>query len=149
MAEEFMTDAMVAAQLRAIDFDRGVMICSHPSGVDVYMYFDDPGVYLTAHATKVSEEMARAAGYDVEVWGKKRQIRVAMAQAQAKVMEQFAAAELEANIVVKEKGGFKVVDIGVGRFVIKDPDDETITDQAMSKEAAEILLDQLVPDEAL
>ncbi len=49
-----------------IDYNRGCVKMSHPSsGMDVYMYKDDPGVYLDAFANVVSEAVAQACGYSI------------------------------------------------------------------------------------
>ena len=96
-----------------IDLDRGVISRSHPSlGMDVYMYVDDPGVYLTAHGTEVALALAEQAGFEVDKYAKQHKIKVAMANAQADVLAQFNEATTE---VLVERNGFKVVDIGLGR----------------------------------
>src|SRR5690554_3858011 len=60
------------ARMSKIDLDRGVLIRKHETtGTTIYMYFDTPGVYLNAHGGKVSEALAKQAGFDVDLYGKK------------------------------------------------------------------------------
>ena len=47
--------------------------------------------------------------------------------------------------VVQESNGFKVVSIGLGRHVVKDPDDNVLTSVPVPKEQAMLLLKALVP----
>lgn len=128
-----------------IDLDRGVISRSHPSlGMDVYMYVDDPGVYLTAHGTEVALALAEQAGFEVDKYAKQHKIKVAMANAQADVLAQFNEATTE---VLVERNGFKVVDIGLGRCNVLSPDGDLLNKTPVSREQAEILLKHLTPDE--
>ena len=128
-----------------IDLDRGVISRSHPSlGMDVYMYVDDPGVYLTAHGTEVALALAEQAGFEVDKYAKQHKIKVAMANAQADVLAQFNEATTE---VLVERNGFKVVDIGLGRCNVLSPDGDLLNKTPVSREQAEILLKHLTPNE--
>lgn len=128
-----------------IDYDRGVIIRTEPkTGVDVYMYRDSPGVWLNAYGTPVTEELAKMAGFDVERYSKERIKRERMATAMAAIEQEMASAAVK-KAVVMERGGFSVIDIGLGRFHVEDPDGNQLTSTFLPKETAIMLLDQLSP----
>ena len=130
-----------------IDYDRGVHIRTHHStGVDVYMYVDTPGVYLSQHGTPVSEDMARQAGFPVDEQVKARELQRRLKAAHEAVYAEMNAGEA-AQKVVEERDGFTIVDIGLGRHVIKSPDGDQLTDIPLPLEQAQAVLAQLVPDE--
>src|SRR6266699_464625 len=111
-----------------IDYDRGVHIRTHHStGVDVYMYVDNPGVYLSAHGTPVSEALAREAGYPVDEQVKQRELNKRLRAAHAAVYAEMNAGEA-AQEIVEERDGFTIVSIGLGRHIIKSPDGDQLTD---------------------
>lgn len=131
-----------------IDLDRGVHSRTHPAtGMDVYMYVDDPGVYLTAHGTPVPEELAVQAGFPTQEYAKKRRIKLALAAAHNKVMQELAEANQGEKIVTKERDGFRVVDLGYDRYQVLSPDGDVLNTTYLSLNHALILLDQLVPPE--
>lgn len=134
---------------RNISYKRGVIINMDPrTGVEVFMYVDDPGVYLSAHGTPVAEELARAAGYDVAKFAKERKLKERLKQAHASIQKELEmeSAKSDNRIVVKEKSGFKVVDIGIGRHIVQDPEGNVLHVGHLTGEQALILIDQLVPD---
>lgn len=130
-----------------INVDRGVLICIHPaSGMNVYMYKDDPGVYLNAFGSEISEQIAKEAGYDVARWGKEHIKKARMATAMKAIEKELVLAEDEpTQKVVEEKAGFKLISIGLGRHQVLDPDDNMLTPTAMPKEQAQLLFEALVP----
>lgn len=132
-----------------IDYDRGVHIRKVENlGLDVFMYVDSPGVYLNAHGTPVTSEIAAQAGFPVEEHLKQRRIKERMASAIAKIKEEIDASEGEQK-VVNERNGFTIVDIGLGRYQVRDPDGDVLTQAPMSEQEINIVFDQLVPkDEA-
>lgn len=131
---------------RNIDYDRGVRKSSHPTGVDVFMYYDTPGVYLNAYGGEVSDQFAHEAGFDTETYAKQKLRRELMAKAMKGVEDQLADESSDVHKVIANRGGVHVVDIGLGRFVIEDPDGQRLTTTHMSREAALDLLDKMVPE---
>jgi len=131
-----------------IDYDRGVMKRIHPSGISVYMYVDTPGVYLNAFGSEVAEEMAKTAGFDVGILAKKRLKNERMAAAMSAIEKELQGSEESMEVVVAEREGFTIVDIGIGRHHLKDPDGNVLTPTAQPLEAAKLLMDQLVPKPA-
>ncbi len=129
-----------------INQDRGVMFKPHPTGVDVYMYLDEPGVYRNAFEGLVSEQMAQEAGFDTVNLGKEKLKNERLAEAQALIEKELeiAAAERE---VVKENGGFKVYRVGLGGHIVEDPEGNVLTATPIPEEQAFVLLERLVPQE--
>lgn len=132
---------------RNIDFDRGVHVRTNTlvGGVQIYMYVDSPGVYYDAFGHEVSEELAEGAGFDVENLRKKRLLAERRAQALKTIEDEFRAAEEGEQLVVRERGGWQLVDIGAGRFIIKDPDGNNINPVPLPRQSADALLEQLTP----
>ncbi len=128
---------------RKIDYDRGVIINTHPAGMDVFMYVDTPGVYLNAHGTEVKEVLAREAGFQVDAFARDRLRRERMAKAMEAINLELETLGPTREIVADNEG-FKVIHIGLGRHRVEDPEGNTLTDQDLTKEQAELLLDKLV-----
>lgn len=129
-----------------IDYDRGVTFNMHgPSGVNVYMYDGEPGVFRNAHGTLVSDELAQQAGFDVATLKRKRLMKERMKDAMDKITAELATEETKAR-PVRARGGFKVMDIGFERFQVVDPDGTPLTDKPLPRQQAEALLVQLTPD---
>lgn len=130
---------------RKIDYDRGVRIRTIPDlGMDVFMYKDTPGVYLNAYGTEVSLDLARLAGFDVDRLGKLRTRNERVALMARQIDAELAVAE-QSREVVEELDGFKIIDIGAGRYLIEDPDGNILTQQIPSLDLAGKLLKGVVP----
>lgn len=130
-----------------IDYNRGAMKkIDLKTGIEVYMYIDLPGVYYNSFETEVSEGLALAAGYDIGKYGKMRKRRELAALALQAIdqdleMEEYA----EKPETIEERGGFKVVHVGMGRHFIYDPDGGKLVDRHLTLEEALKALDGLVP----
>jgi hypothetical protein len=131
----------------AINLDRGAMTCTHPSlGIAIYMYLDDPGVYLTEHGNVLEngEVLAQQAGFETEKFAKQRKIKQAMQHANEKIMKEFNESTTK---VLVERGGFKIMDIGLDRCNVLSPDGDVLNKTPMPLAQANILLDHLAPKE--
>ena len=131
-----------------IDYNRGVTKRIHPSGVEVYMYNDAPGVFLNAYGNEVDEKLAGAAGYDVVRLGRDRLKQERMSQAMTAIEQELATADDIIEVEIAERKGFKIVGIGLGRFNVLDPDGGVLTPHPTSEEMAYLLLDQMAPVDA-
>lgn len=130
-----------------IDYNRGVMKrTASTAGVNVYMYLDQPGVYLSAHGTPVSEGLAKDAGYDTAELSRQKQMKERIAEAHEAIRKEFEANDTVFQVVA-ERQGFKVMDIGLGRFQVLDPEGGVLTKEPLSKDLALAVLDQLAPEE--
>lgn len=130
---------------RKIDFDRGVIFATHPSlGISVYMYVDKPGHYLNVHGKEIPEQLARECGLDVEKYGKDRRRREMIAKATKAVDDELKEISEDVKELVKEvRGKFKLVDIGYGRFNVRDEEDNVLNATPLSEELANKLIDRL------
>lgn len=132
---------------KKIDYNRGLMKRTHiKTGVDVYMYKDDPGVFLNAYGTVVSEQLARECGFETEKLGKEKLKKERMAQAMALIEAELAEAEPSNRLLVEERLGFKVMDVGKGMHILEDPDGNKLTAAPLPMEAALTLLKQMTPE---
>lgn len=131
-----------------INYDRGVQKRKHTaSGVDVYMYFDEPGVYRNAYGHPVSEVLAKQAGFDTETLTKERIKRERMASAMAAIEAELGSDAQKATLdVVLERGGYKVVHIGLGRHNVLDPDGNKLNSIQLPEQEAIKLVEHLAPD---
>lgn len=131
-----------------IDYNRGVLKKVVPqSGVNVYMYKDEPGVYRNKFGTVVADTLAIAAGFDVDYYGKLKTKKEKMAVALAAIEKELELAG-EAREIVAEKSGWKVIGIGLDRYMVEDPDGTVVNDNPLSRIQADRLIGELVPDEA-
>src|ERR1700692_3578061 len=131
----------------AIDLDRGAMTCTHPSlGIAIYMYLDDPGVYLTEHGNVLEngEVLAEQAGFDVVKFAKQRKIRAAMRNANEKIMREFNESTTQ---VLAERNGLKIGAFGLDRCTVLSPDGDLLNKAPIPRAKADILLDHLAPKE--
>ena len=126
-----------------IDLNRGVTIRRQPTtGVQVFMYKDTPGVFLNAHGTEVSPEMAKSSGFDTETLLKDKLKRERMAVAMSTIEAEFSSGPAMRE-TVREADGFKLIAVGLGRHKVLDPDGEELHDKPLTLEEANLLLDQL------
>lgn len=141
-------DVRNAVTGRKISYARGVLKNRHPNGIDIYMYLDTPGVYLTGHATPVSEKMAGEAGYDTVAY-KSLRIRQTREKEFLSKLDLELAAGLSVRRVIAEKGGYKVIELSKDRHQILGPDDKPLSPMPFVLEEALNILNELSPDEEI
>lgn len=128
-----------------IDYNRGVTKKVHPhSMIAVYMYKDTPGVFLNAYGTEVSAELAAECGFNTDALLKEKLKRERIQQVTAMVEAELAGDTVTRKLV-EDIGGFKVVDIGLSRYIVEDPDGNTLTATPLPLDTASKLLRQLNP----
>lgn len=122
---------------RKVDYDRGVIINNHPgSGMDVYMYVDEPGHFMNAHLHRVPDEIAREAGFNTDLLAKERLRLERKAQA-GKIIDQELEDEASTEeVVVDTRNDFKLVTIGLGRYNVKDPEDNILNAHPLPETSA-------------
>lgn len=141
------TAAEVAADTRKIDLNRGVTKRSHAAtGVDVYMYKDTPGEYLDGHGNKVSLNLAKEAGFDVEQHAKLLAFKQKRDEINAKLKAEMDVA-LEEDRVIAERRGYKVRFVGSGLYQVLDPSGLALNSINLPRETALKLLDEIVEPE--
>lgn len=131
---------------RKINYDRGVTFMLHqPTGMNVFMYKNEPGVYRNIFEGIVPEEMAKEAGFDVEKFAKERNRRERMAAAMDAIDAELKEADSVEQKVVVENQGYRVIEYGAGRHNVKDPDGNVLNTVPLSLEVATRLVERLVP----
>lgn len=131
-----------------IDYDRGVIINTHQSsGMDVFMYVDDPGKFLNAHSKVVSDEIAGEAGYDITKLAKDRVKKERKEQAMSMIDAELADDKDVVQEVVAEKNGYKIITTGLGRHHVIDPDGNRLNSFPLLPEAAEKLMNGMAGNE--
>lgn len=130
---------------RAIDYDRPTIIKMVPSlGMDIFMYKDDPGVYLNAFGKPVPAAIAQQAGFDVERLGRLRNRKLAIQRATDAIGVEMDMVDKAARTSVYSAGNYRVVDIGAGRHQIEDADGNNLTPhQTLTIEMARRVCDQM------
>lgn len=130
---------------RKIDVNRGVSIRRHKeSGMYVYMYKDEPGIYYNAFEVEISDNLARQAGFNVDEYAKKKLMREAMAKAQVEIARELEFA-LETKKVVEERNGYKIVDIGSERYFVESPEGQNLNPVPVPRAVAVSILDSMFP----
>lgn len=126
-----------------IDLNRGVMIQKHgATGMDVFMYIDTPGVYLNAHGNPVPEEVAAAAGFDVDGLARERRRRERMSEAQ-RLIDAEEGVEAGSRPTLFEVDGYKIVDMNLGRANVVDPDGNVLNARPIPLETAKSLVSSM------
>lgn len=132
---------MGASTDRVIDYDRGVIINNHANtGMDVFMYVDDPGKFLTAHGNVVPDDLAKEAGYNVDKLAKDRLRIDRRKQANAAIEKELADENEVEDVLVEERAGFKLVAYGLGRHKLIDPDGNVLNAHPLTSETGARLL---------
>lgn len=142
-------DTLLQLPKRAIDLNRGVRIRVHkPTGMRIYMYKDDPGVYYNAHGKTVPIVLAAECGFPVDELSKLKKRKLAMKEAADAIDREMALSNVyKRDVVLKEAGDYKLIDGKLGRAIIKDNDGNLITALPIAMEAAEALFAKLTAPE--
>lgn len=130
-----------------IDYNRGVHKQKTRTGIEVYMFLDEPGVYYSSQMTQVTEDLAQEAGFPVDKWRKLRLKKERLIAFNKVLEEELELSTVATKKTVKERGGWAIVTTGFGRFFIEDPDGTVVSDRTLTKEEAEAVFDKLVPKE--
>ena len=120
----------------AIDLDRGVSKRTHPNGMQVCMYKDDPGVFYDVLENELEEDFAAECGFDVETLRKEREKLRKMKEARLKIEKEYASVSGD---VIGSFGEYQVICIDEGRNqydVVKSGDTKAINDKFLSKDQA-------------
>lgn len=130
-----------------VDYNRPLIkMADKATGIEVYMYLDLPGVYYNSYELPVSETLAASAGFDIVKFGKMKKRREQLALAMEAIDMDLEMQDFnEAHEIVLERGGFSVVNIGLGRHIIKDPEGGKLVDRPLTLEEAKAALEKLVP----
>ncbi len=113
--------------------------------MEVFMYRAKPGVYYNAHGKEVHESLAKRAGYDVERHMSERQHQVrALAAAAVISKEEGVDRGPNKHVVIEEQAGFKLVDIGLGRFWVEDESGPLTKGTTLTRELAQMVFDDCV-----
>ena len=129
-----------------IDYDRGVIKRIHPSGAEVYMYRDDPGVFLNAFGKPVTKELAENAGFDIPKYSLARRKKEMLAKAVETIEAELGGDEPGTRKVVLDRDGFHLISIGLGRHILEDPDGNNLTPEPLTEEEGVILFAEMVPE---
>lgn len=132
-----------------IDVNRGVEIRKErASGIKVYMYINEPGVYLNEHGKPMTEEFAERAGFEVGTHAKQKLKRERMAEFMSKLeIELELANSTEEEKILVQRGGFKVVakPLGHADVVEIETGDRMNPDAPLNEQEAMMLLEALAP----
>ncbi len=96
-----------------IDLNRGGTKRMDPkTGVSVWMYRDEPGVFRNLKGGLVSGTIALSAGFDVAGLTKKRQYLARVQSATDKIKEEYSMVD---KSIIKEEGGLGLEKLGKGK----------------------------------
>jgi hypothetical protein len=117
-----------------VDVNRGCQIrMDRATGAAVYMFYDQPGVFLNDHGKVVPPEFAERAGYDVEPLLKLRRKHLALIAAHQEIERQYT--EARTHEVVAEYGEYRVVHIGNEQYQVEF-EDGTAMGRPVAKDVA-------------
>lgn len=132
---------------KKIDVDRGVLMKRHaPTNTQVYMYVDTPGEYLNAFGHKVIDQLAKEAGFKVDILSRGRMKRERMAKFKSEMEAELDLIAEGEQKVIAERDGFKVVELALGNANVLDENDDRMNTVPMPVKQAMALLDALAPE---
>lgn len=132
-----------AAAGPGINHSRGCIIRQHPTGLQVVMYYDNPGVYYDARGLMTTDTLARAAGFDVAKQAKERAKQQRMTQLRRGLDAEFEAVEDRlARVASEGAGNAEVRHVGNGKYAVYDGE-ERITPFDLGLDEATALVQSL------
>lgn len=129
-----------------IDLNRGVRKqYAKESNIEVYMYKDDPGVFLDRSGEPLSEAIAADAGFDIESLKKKREKMEKMRSAIEQIEKEYGD-----GFDDYERGGLKIVRAGENsdRFRIADKDGAPFSNKDFTYQGAKEIIDRMAGPES-
>lgn len=105
----------------------------------------DPGHWYDGQGNPVSEAVARLVGWDVEHWSRIRFLAEKRAAFEAELQEEMRKATCREAVIVEERGGFAVHELGSGRHNVVDIDGSAINVRPLTLHEALQLLNKLSP----
>lgn len=127
-----------------IDLNKGVVYKMVPeSRIRVYMYAQQPGVYLDAFGNQLSEVFAKQAGFDTDTLRTERTRQTRMAEALAAINSEFEVPE-DGGSAIYKKGAFSVIALGMGRHNIVDEEGNVLNDIPLTEDEAKKTVGHLV-----
>lgn len=133
---------------RAINYDRGVKIRQDAqTGMEIFMYKDEPGIYYDSHGRRVKESLARQAGFDVDRYARMRRHQQKLADFHNALDDvEKLDLGLAKRAILRESNGYRLVGLPLGRAVVEDMDGNQLC-KPSSKEMMEKLFRQLITDD--
>jgi hypothetical protein len=98
--------------------------------MDVFMYADNPGVYLNVYAKVVPSSIAKEAGFDIVRWAKAKQKRDTLLKFKHNLDEAEALDEEASRKVLDTREGFTLIELPLGRGSIAGPDGDIMVPAA-------------------
>ena len=131
----------------ALDLNRGVLVKFHPvNRMQVAMYIDRPGEYLTETGEAIDAKFAKEAGYDVAKDLRKKVANEKLAAYKAQLDAEMRAEEDALAQAMTDKSGHDVRHIGGGQYALFDKTGKRLTKVAMTKADIEMLVGTVVTD---
>lgn len=128
--------------LKPIDLDRGVtQRFNHARQLMVVAYADDPGIYYAPNGAPVDPEIAREAGFEVDVDLKERERRSKRDAALAAIDREYAI--IPEGEIIKDTGDFRVICTGHGWYNVENADGDVMNDHKLREGAAIEFMDAL------
>ena len=133
-----------------IDYDRGVTIRIDPkTGTKIYMYKDEPGVFLNGHGHEVEDSLAARCGFDTKSLKRLKAKRDAIKQAHDEIEAQFEGDDATGptdKVVEENAEGYRIVQKLFGRHAVysPEPEGEKLHDGWLTKEEAHHLFNTIV-----
>lgn len=133
---------------KGFDYDRGVLVKKHPSGILVGTYFDAPGRFYLAQGNEAPEKFASEAGFDVVRARNERIRKERLTEFEAMLERELELAGASGgDVVLAELGGYKVLGLQSGLAKVVDGNGKSMTKTPLPEELAIELLTKLTGQE--
>lgn len=127
---------------KGINYDLGVQKrIDEKTGIEVFMYKREPGVFYNIFGKVLPEEIAADAGFDVAALTKHKLAREKMVEAQAAIEAELGLGAAQRK-VIKEEKGYSLIQLGSGLCTM-EYEGQQISAVALPKAQAEKLFNRL------
>lgn len=126
-----------------IDLNRGVEMRKDPiTKMEVYMYYDDPGVFLNSFAKLIPNDIAARCGYDIPRLERMRMKKEKIAEFMAGLENEIGSTDVDD--VIEERNGFKMVAVGnSGTVMVLDEEGNSLVVMPLPEKIGRELFEKL------
>jgi hypothetical protein len=130
----------------ALDLNRGVIHRFHPNGMRISMYLDDPGTYLDDRGKAMAEELAKAAGFNLDKHRRDKLKQLKLAEYKKTLDAEYASQEEALAQELSRNGGHDVRSVGGDQFALFSKDGKKV--MVGSRQEIELMVGPIKLDES-
>lgn len=127
--------------MSGIQRSRGCIIRTHrKGGFRVVMYHDQPGDYFDERGLPLSDDVAKAAGYDVVKYAREKEKLSKLSTYKRVLDAEYASAEEAIAQAMSDGDNVVARHVGGGQYLLFDPDGNKLLKKPVNREEAALLI---------